>query len=445
MKSLQTYSFKEIIRSLDGGNDCCYLLAISGGIDSMVMAHLFVDAGFRCAIAHCNFSLRGDEADADEDLVRTFAGDCGVTFYTVRFDTNGYATEKKISTQIAARELRYNWFEELRNKHGFAKIAVAHNSGDNLETFFINLSRGAGLNGLTGIPQCADTLIRPLLGFSRKDIEEYAVANNIRYREDSSNLSDKYLRNKLRHLVLPAFDRVSPSFREKALESIDYLNQANKFIETETEIFLQNNSFEKHNDVYIPLDKIRQFHSKEILLFYILKTYGFRRDTIGNICECVNSAVSGKQFFSSAHCLVIDRTHIIISPAVEKTDSYPVDKDTVIHTDSFELRCEIIENDSDFQLLRDKNVGEFDLSKLAFPLILRPCKDGDRFIPLGMKGQKKLSDFFIDIKLPVISKKRQQVLVSGENIIWVAGLRPDDRFKVTKSTRKILRVWFTVI
>jgi tRNA(Ile)-lysidine synthase len=248
----------------------------------------------------------------------------------------------------------------------------------------------------------------------------------------------------LRHLVLPVFDGISPSFREKTLESIDYLNQANKFIEAETEIFLQNNSFEKHSDVYIPLDKIRQFHSKEILLFYILKTYGFRGDTIENICECVNSDVSGKQFFSSDHCLAVDRTHIIISHSVEKTDSYPVDKDTIIHTENFELRCEIIENNSDFQLLRDKNIGEFDLSKLTFPLILRPCKDGDRFIPLGMNGHKKLSDFFIDIKLPVTSKKRQQVLVSGENIIWVAGLRPDERFKVTKTTRKILRVWFTV-
>ncbi|MDR1594820.1 MAG: tRNA lysidine(34) synthetase TilS [Prevotellaceae bacterium] len=419
-----------------------YLLAVSGGIDSMVMAHLFVNSGFKCAIAHCNFSLRGDESDADEELVRTFADECGVPFHTIRFDTNRYAAEKKISTQLAARELRYNWFEELKNTYGFDKIVIAHNSDDNLETFFINLSRGAGLNGLTGIPKHTDNLIRPLLNFSRKEIEEYAVANNVRYREDSSNLSDKYLRNKLRHLVLPVLDGVIPSFREKVLESIGYLNQANNFFEAETEIFLHDNSFEKHNDIYISLDKIRQSHSKEIRLFYILKTYGFRRETIEKICECVDKAVSGKQFFSSTHCLLIDRTHLIISPANEKTDSYVIDKDSVIYTDCFELRCETVEKDSAFQLLRNPNVGEFDLAKLTFPLIFRPCNEGDCFVPLGMKGHKKLSDFFIDLKLPVTEKKRQQVLVSGNDIIWVAGLRPDERFKVTENTRKVLRVWF---
>jgi tRNA(Ile)-lysidine synthase len=442
-KSLQTCSFKEIICSLDGENDCCYLLAVSGGIDSMVMAQLFVNAGYRFAIAHCNFSLRGDESDSDEELVKTFADNCEAPFYVIRFDTNKYAAENKISTQLAARELRYKWFEELREKHGFAKIAIAHNADDNLETFFINLSRGAGLNGLTGIPQKTDTIIRPLLNFSRKDIEEYAIANNVKYREDSSNLSDKYLRNKLRHLVLPVLDDINPVFREKALESMDYLGKANGFIEMETEMFLNDNSFAKGNDIFIPLDKIRQSHSKEIRLFYILKTYGFRRDTIGNICDCVDNAVCGKQFFSSTHCLVIDRAYLIVSPADEVLSSYMIDKDTNIRNDRFELRCEIVEKNDRFQLLRNKNVGEFDLAKLNFPLILRPVKDGDRFIPLGMKGQKKLSDFFIDIKLSVTDKKRQQVLVSEEHIIWLAGLRPDERFKVTESTKKVLRVWFT--
>ncbi|MDR1582774.1 MAG: tRNA lysidine(34) synthetase TilS [Prevotellaceae bacterium] len=442
-KPLQINSFKEIVRSLDGENDYYYLLAVSGGIDSMVMAHLFVNSGFRCAIAHCNFSLRGDESDSDEALVRFFAGNCNIPFYTVRFDTNKYAAENKISTQLAARELRYNWFEELRKKYGFTKIAIAHNSDDNLETFFINLSRGAGLNGLMGIPKKTNAIIRPLLDFSREDIEKYAVANDVKYREDSSNLSDKYLRNKLRHLILPVLDDINPSFREKALESIDYLNKANKFIETETEIFLNHNSFAKGNDIFIPLDKIRRFHSKEISLFYILKTYGFRRNTIENICDCVDNAVCGKQFFSSTHCLVIDRTYLIVSPAGENQSPYMIDKDTNIRTDSFELRCEIVEKDDNFQLLRNKNVGEFDLSKLNFPLILRPCKDGDRFMPLGMKGQKKLSDFFIDLKLSVTEKKRQQVLISGEHIIWVTGLRPDEGFKVMENTKKVLRVWFT--
>jgi tRNA(Ile)-lysidine synthase len=434
------YGFKEAVRLSDRNGDLHYLLAVSGGIDSMVMAHLFIGSGYRCAVAHCNFSLRGDESDSDEDLVRIFAEGYGVPFYTVRFDTNRYASENGISTQIAARELRYNWFEQLRKEYGFAKIAIAHNSDDSLETFFINLSRGTGLAGLTGIPQNTASIIRPLLGFSRKDIEEYAAANSVRYREDSSNLSDKYLRNKLRHSVLTALDDINPSFREKAAESIAYLHKANRFIEMETEIFMQNNSFVKGNDVFIPLDEIRQFHSKEIRMFYILKTYGFRGDAIESVCDCIDNAVCGKQFFSSAYCLLIDRTYLIISPVNENLSSYTLDEDADIHTDTFALRCEVVEKDSEFQLLRNKYVGEFDLSKLKFPLILRPRKDGDRFMPLGMKGQKKLSDFFIDIKLPVTEKKRQMVLVSGEHIVWLVGLRPDERFKVTESTTKILRV-----
>jgi tRNA(Ile)-lysidine synthase len=433
-KSLQTYSLN------DYGKDCSYLLAVSGGIDSMVMAHLFVNAGYKSAIAHCNFSLRGAESDADEDLVKTFADDCNVMFYSIRFDTNKYSAENKIPTQLAARELRYKWFEELRQKYGFGKIAIAHNSDDNLETFFINLSRGAGLNGLTGIPVKTDTLIRPLLGFSRQDIEEYAIANNIIFREDSSNLSNKYLRNKLRHLVLPVFDEIDPSFRKKAGESISYLNKTNEYFKTETAIFLKQKCFTKGNDFYIPLIEIQTFHSQEIRLFYILEPYGFRGDTITNVCNCVNNAICGKQFFSATHCLLIDRTHIIISPVAETLSSFIINKDTEIFTDSFELHCEIVENDSAFQLTRNKNVGEFDLAKLRFPLILRLAKDGDWFIPLGMNGKKKLSDFFIDIKLPVTEKKRQQILISEEDIVWVAGLRPDERFKVTDNTEKVFRV-----
>jgi tRNA(Ile)-lysidine synthase len=442
-KLLQTDGFKEIVHSLSEGNDDYYLLAVSGGIDSMVMAHLFVNSDYRCAIAHCNFSLRGEESDSDENLVRLFADSYRVPFYAIRFDTNKYASENKLSTQLAARELRYNWFEEIKTKHGFTKIAVAHNSDDNLETFFINLSRGAGLNGLTGIPKHTNIIIRPLLGFSRKDIEEYATANNVRYREDSSNLSDKYLRNKLRHLVLPVLDNINPTFREKATESIDYLNKANEFIEEETNIFLIHNSFAKGNDTYIPLAEIRKLHSKKIRLFYILKIYGFRGNTIANICDCVDNAVCGKQFFSSTHCLLIDRTCLVVSPVVEPISSYMVDEEARISTQSFELRCETVDKDSGFQLLRNKNIGEFDLSKLSFPLILRPCKKGDRFIPLGMKGQKKLSDFFIDVKLPITEKKHQTVLVSGEHIVWLVGLRTDERFKVTESTEKVLRVWIT--
>jgi tRNA(Ile)-lysidine synthase len=417
-----------------------FLLAVSGGVDSMVMAHLFVKSEYRFAIAHCNFSLRGEESDADEVFVKTFAASYDIPFYSTRFDTAAYAAEKNISIQLAARELRYSWFEKLRQELGYDKVAVAHNSNDSLETFFINLSRGAGLNGLTGIPTVTESLIRPLLAYSREGIVEYARVHNVPYREDLSNRSDKYLRNKLRHHVLPVLDDISPSFRAKASESISYLAKANQFIEMETKLFLQRNSAAKGEDTYLSLDAIRQFHSRETLLFYILKTYGFRRDVIAGINGCIDSVACGKRFFSSTHCLLIDRSHIIISPAVETRSSYALDIDAHIHAGTLEVRCEVVEKTEDFQLLHDKNVGEFDLSKLNFPLFLRNCQDGDRFVPLGMTGQKKLSDFFIDIKLPVVEKRRRLVLVSGDDIVWLVGLRPDERFKVTDLTEKVLRV-----
>ncbi|MDR0725014.1 MAG: tRNA lysidine(34) synthetase TilS [Prevotellaceae bacterium] len=427
------------------GSKSKYLLAVSGGIDSMVMAHLFFVAGFKFPIAHCNFSLRGEESDGDEDFVRRFAEKYGVPFYSTRFDTERYADENNISIQVAARELRYRWFEELRQKYGFDKIATAHNADDNLETFFINLSRGAGLNGLTGIPSNTDSLIRPLLGFSRKDIVEYSIVNNVPYREDSSNRSDKYLRNRLRNQLLPVFDEISPSFREKVAESMIYLDKANQFIETEIDMFLQEYRIIRRNKVFIFLRGVRQFHSKEILLFYILKPYGFRGDVIANICNCIVNNACGKEFFSSTHCLSIDRIYFSILPVDENTlssSSYSVDKDADISAESFKLHCEVVDKDADYELLYNKNVGEFDLSKLNFPLLLRNFKKGDRFVPFGMKGHKKLSDFFVDIEMSMPEKRQQLVLVSGEDIIWVVGLRIDERFKVSDSTTQVLRVQF---
>jgi tRNA(Ile)-lysidine synthase len=417
---------------------------VSGGIDSMVMAHLFVQSGYKCAIAHCNFSLRGRESDGDEDLVKNFANSCNIPFYSVRFDTEGYASKNKISIQVAARELRYGWFEEIRLKNNFHKIALAHNADDNLETFFINLMRGAGLNGLTGIPANTATVVRPILGFSRKDIEEYASKNQVTFREDSSNRSNKYLRNKLRHLVLPVLKEIDSSFDKKISESMSFLKDANNYIETETEIFLKNNCFFKASELYVPLADIRSLHHPAVRLFYLLERYGFKGATITNLCRCLEKASSGKQFFSSSHRLLIDRDYLIVSPVVENENcrSTELYENSDIVTEWFEVHCKTVDKDSGFGLLKDNSIGEFDLSKLQFPLIFRPCKAGDRFVPLGMKGEKKLSDLFIDLKLPQTEKERQMVLISGDEIAWIAGLRLSEHFKVTETTKKVLRIEF---
>ncbi|MDR0559039.1 MAG: tRNA lysidine(34) synthetase TilS [Prevotellaceae bacterium] len=419
-----------------------YLIAVSGGVDSMVMANLFAVEKYDCAIAHCNFSLRGEESDGDEKLVADFAEKYKIPLYTVRFDTENYAEQHGLSIQVAARELRYEWFEKTRMLHGFDKIAVAHNSDDNIETFFINFMRGAGLNGLTGIPQNSAYIVRPLIDFSRDEIMTYATVNNVKYREDSSNLSLKYLRNKLRHLILPVFDEIDSSFRKKATQSINYLNDAKNFIKTETELFMKQNSFVKNNCTYISIAALKNTSLSETQLFFILEHYGFKGDLILNIGKSIKNPVSGKQFFSISHNLLINRDFMIISPLVttENRLSFEICENSAISCENFELTCEILRKDKNFKLLYKNYVGEFDLDKLQFPLLLRQNQAGDRFIPIGMKGMKKLSDFFIDLKIPVNEKKRYYVLVSGKDIVWIAGLRPDERFKVRENTEKVLRI-----
>ncbi|MDR2425140.1 MAG: tRNA lysidine(34) synthetase TilS [Prevotellaceae bacterium] len=420
-----------------------YLLAVSGGIDSMVMAHLFANSEYKCAIAHCNFRLRGAESDDDEQFVRNFADSNGRPFFSIRFDTEKYAAANGLSIQLAARELRYRWFEQIRAANGFDKIALAHNADDSIETFFINLLRGAGLNGLTGISAQTDVLVRPLIDFSRKDIEAYAAANQLLFREDSSNASHKYLRNKIRHLALPLLDETSPAFRKQAAKTMTRLTEANEFLKTEIAQFLDANSFWKNGDLYISLASLRKAHSPKIRLFYILEPYGFKGDMLVNIHNSIEDAVSGKQFFSPSHLLLTDREYLIVSPLAETPSAFTVNENTGIACKYFDLNCETLVRDSSFCLKYNSFIGEFDHAKLKFPLVVRNVEHGDRFVPLGMNGTKKLSDFLINLKLPQTEKRRQQVVVSNNDIIWVVGLRPDNRFKVTEATKKIFRIYFT--
>ena len=420
-----------------------YLLAVSGGIDSMAMAHLFANSEYKSAIAHCNFSLRGAESDGDEEFVRNFADKNGLPFFSIRFDTEEYAAANRLSIQLAARELRYRWFEQIRAENGFDKIALAHNSDDSLETFFINLLRGAGLNGLTGISSLTDVLVRPLIDFSRKDIEAYTAANRVQFREDSSNSSHKYLRNKIRHLALPLLDETSPSFRKQAAKTIARLTEANEFMKTEIEQFLSANSFLKNSDLYISLASLREAHSPKIRLFYLLEPYGFKGEMLTNIHKSIEHAVSGKQFFSPSHLLLIDREYLIISPLSENPSAFTVNENSSIACEHFDLNCETLVRDEHFSLKYNSFIGEFDHAKLKFPLVVRNVESGDRFVPLGMNGSKKLSDFLINQKLPQTEKRRQQVVVSDNKIIWLIGLRPDNRFKVTEATKKIFRIYYS--
>jgi tRNA(Ile)-lysidine synthase len=372
--------------------------------------------------------------------VTSFARQYDIPVFAVRFDTRTYAANHGLSTQLAARNLRYEWFEKIRRENGFHKTAVAHNSDDNLETFFINLARGAGLSGLHGIPGTTEALVRPLLRFSRSDIERYASDNTVPFREDSSNATDRYLRNRIRHLLLPVLDRIDPVFRKKANESISYLNEADLYVRNTTGDFLLDHASLDGCDLHIPLDALRASHSRKTTLFYVLSAYGFKRKIIADACRCMDRGESGRSFHSPSHVLLIDRTELIVAPVKDPYPLLKVHHNSDFYFDRFEMHCEAFDRPEGFVPASSELTGEFDMAKLSFPLTLRHVEEGDRFVPLGMKGSKKLSDFFVDGKVSLIEKKRCMVLLSKGEIVWVAGLRIDDRFKVTETAKRIFRV-----
>ncbi|MDR2562322.1 MAG: tRNA lysidine(34) synthetase TilS [Prevotellaceae bacterium] len=417
-----------------------YLLAVSGGIDSMAMASMFLDANIDVGVAHCNFALRGQESDDDEDFVRNFALNHKLSFHPARFDTAEYAYIHGLSIQQAARKLRYEWFETLQQEYSYRKVAVAHNADDKLETFFINLLRGAGLGGLTGIAAETKSIVRPLINMSRKQIEEYVREHGLSFREDSSNKSDKYLRNRLRHFVLPVLDEVNPAFREKTNESLKYLKQAHDFVVSTVEKIAQDVCDQRGENCFISIKLLEQYaDSLEFIAFQLLEPFGFKREIIGEIIRSLKGE-SGKQFLSDGYLLVKDREFLIISPRDILPDEATVIDKAALPATVGGIQCEIIIRTADFTPEVSSAIGQLDADKLQFPLVLRAAKSGDRFVPFGMKGFKKLSDFFIDNKISVTDKRKQYVIVSGEDIVWIVGRRIDDRYRITNQTKKIFRM-----
>ena len=414
-----------------------YLLAVSGGVDSVVMADLFVKGGYNIGIAHCNFGLRGDESDGDENFVEEFAKQNNVVFHTIKFDTKKYAEKNGLSIQQAARELRYNRFGEIKNAFGYDKIAIAHNADDNIETFFINLIRGTGLKGLTGIRRETDILIRPLLNVSRREIMQYAAVEKISYREDSSNFTDHYLRNNLRRNVIPLLFGINPNFGSRMSENSDFLNEANKFIEAQVAAQKQDIIRYKGENIYLSIEKIKKSGSPEFLLFAVLESYGFKGNTIKKIVSSLDSK-PGKRFVSDSHMLTKDRDALILSPKIDCFCRQEVCENS--ESAGKLLRIKKITVTQDFVIEKSPKIALLDCDKLKFPLVLRQQKSGDKFIPLGMKGFKKLSDFLVDRKIPINEKIKIPVLVSGNDIVWVVGMRIDDRYKITDNTNNIFRL-----
>lgn len=405
------------------------VLGVSGGRDSMVMLDLCVKAGLRIAVAHCNFSLRGAESDADQAFVEKRAAEYGVPLHVVRFDTQEEASRCGESIQMAARRLRYDWFEELCLEYGYSKIAIAHHADDSIETVFINMVRGTGLRGMTGISSQNGRIIRPLLFAHRDDITRYTADAGITYRDDSSNDSIKYLRNRLRHEILPLLNSSSNSFTDTMSCNIERMEQAQRFVDTQV-ARIKSEVMEQGR---LDLLKLRAVGDMKFLLFEILYPYGFPSEMIESIREAIERGHSGKRFFTSWHTLLLDRDALLLS---ERRATH------------FE-QCELAADDPrvewltiyDFDTLHTpSNVALLSADELNFPLQLRRWRDGDWFIPLGMRGQKKVSDFLIDAKVSLTDKETQGVLMSNGQIIWLVGRRIDERYKVRESTKKVVRI-----
>ncbi len=416
------------------------LLAISGGIDSIVMLDLFYRSGFSCAIAHCNFKLRGSESDEDEIFVKELGKKYDLQVYTRSFTTREYALNNSMSIQMAARELRYEWFEEVRVMAGCDYIATAHNRNDISETFFINLVRGTGIKGLTGIKEKSGQIIRPMLFTGRDQISGYASEHHLEWREDSSNATLKYARNKIRHGVIPVLEEINPRFSEVMLENILRLREAAgiylQVLEEKKREFLVRDN----RKLLIPVDRLSREKYAHVWLYGILVEFDFTSAVTGDVMKSLGSP-PGRIFLSPTHRLVKDRDFLIIEPLrPPQLKRYYIENPYLNIEEPIKLSLSVFDRKDEFIIPRYPDIACVDFDLLEFPLIIRKWEKGDYFRPLGMKNMKKLSDFFIDNKVSIPDKENTWLLTSGKNIVWIIGKRIDDRFRITGTTEKILQL-----
>ncbi len=410
------------------------LLAVSGGIDSMVLVHLCAQLKLNFEVVHCNFMLRGAESDAETQFIESFCSSNGILIHTKYFDTNTIAANTKESIQITARNLRYHWFQEIMSL-GFDYVLTAHHLDDSLETVLINFSRGTGLEGLTGIPAQNGNIIRPLLPFSREEIEHFAEKNQIQWREDSSNASDKYLRNKIRHSIIPLFKELNAGFTDSFQNTLHHLKQAESLVNDAAELVYEKVVIEKENQLDFHLKPLLEFQNYQSYLFQWLKQYGF---TAWNDIYDLVEAQSGKQVFSPTHVLLKDREKLILSKRKESATEaiFCIEsKESIVNIPLNISFCNV-----SYLSESDSNCIFVDEDKITFPLILRKWKTGDYFYPSGMTGKKKLSKYFKDEKYSLFEKEKQWLLCSDDQIIWVIGKRADQRFLAQSNTVKTIQI-----
>lgn len=416
------------------------LLGVSGGIDSMVMLDIFLRSGFTIGIAHCNFLLRGEESDQDEFFVKERSEELQLPLFVRHFKTIEYANKQHISIQMAARDLRMEWFEFIRRTQGYNYIALGQHLNDQAETFFINLSRGTGISGLHGILPKNGNIIRPLLFTTREEIKTYAKKNNVRFREDSSNISDKYIRNHIRHNVIPELEKINPGFVKTMQQNIEKI----RFVETLFTDFIkeikEKSLQEENNGIVLLIDKIKSFDNKKYILYELLKDFDFTPPVCNDIASIIEGETTpGAIFNSPTHQLIVDRQKLII----EKQGNEITDKIIKVHKETMNIRAihgvfifKTVAITKDFKIPKSSNIACLDYEKISFPLYIKKWEYGDYFYPLGMRGRKKVSDFLIDNKVSLPGKKKTYALKMDDKIVWLVGFRIDDRFKINKESKK---------
>ncbi len=421
-------------------NEDHILIAFSSGRDSVALAHLLLSLNYKIALAHCNFKLRGQDSLRDEEFAKNWALTFNIPFHSIQFDTTAYAEKEKLSIQMAARELRYNWFKNLQKTHQYDKVATGHHQNDNIETILINLIRGTGISGMRGIPTKRDQIVRPILCLNRKEIDAYITDNKLSFREDITNDQEKYMRNKIRHKILPVLEELNPDVINTFFESARHIEASERIINHSLEQFKKLYISENQDQTTIDTSKLITKEIPNNLLFYVLKDYNFNAEQVKEIITALSNE-SGRQFLNNKYRLLVDRKKLLIQ------------KNNTNDTQTYKLYDVPSEWNKNIKLIFQKqpftkksvidinpSTAQLDFDTLEFPLCIRKWKKGDRFCPIGMKGSKLVSDFFIDQKLSLFEKEKTWILESNHKIVWIIGYRIDDRFKIRESTKNILKI-----
>lgn len=416
------------------------LVGVSGGVDSVVLLHILLKSGYECIVAHCNFHLRNSESDRDEKFVEELAGNYAAMYKKVDFDTKGYARSNKISIEMAARDLRYQWFNKIAKETKATSILVAHHADDSIETFLLNLVRGTGLKGLTGIDARNGNVVRPLIHCTRREIEQYARDNNLQSVFDSTNASNDYSRNKIRNQIIPILSEINPSVAQTFHENTIRLRGTWKIYAEKMKEIREKIVSEKDGCICIDIPELIKQADVMTVLYEILSTYNFNNETVEDILQSLNTT-SGLTFNSPTHCLLKDRNVLILNEIeTENEREYLVSEGTDEINEPVHLTFQSLTNSPGFEISKATDTIHIDAELLTYPLTIRKWRKGDTFQPFGMTQSKKVSDYFINSKVNLFQKKNSWLLISGEKIVWIIGMRMDNRFRISDKTRKIAEI-----